>query len=116
MEEQGKHQAALDPYVQLRGFADAARVAGALGRDADAAQFYADAGMPAEAAAAYLSAGDTGKALDNLTRVQREDPRYRTAAAQAVRLATNLGVLDFRPEQFLRASAKSRPPHPPHLP
>ncbi len=109
MEEQGKHQAALDTYVQLRRFADAARVAGTLGRDADAAQFYADAGMPAEAAAAYLSAGDTGKALDNLTRVQREDPRYRTAAAQAVRLATNLGVLDFRLEQFLGAYVKSGP-------
>src|SRR5260370_25112349 len=109
MEEQGKHQAALDTYVQLRRCAGGAGVAGTRGGDADGAEFYADAGMPAEAAAAYLSAGDTGKALDNLTRVQREDPRYRTAAAQAVRLATNLGVLDFRLEQFLGAYVKSGP-------
>src|SRR5260370_34134845 len=99
MEEQGKHQAALDTYVQLRRFADAARVAGTLGRDADAAQFYADAGMPAEAAAAYLSAGDTRKAPHNPTRVQPRHPAYPTRPAQARRPATQLGAPGSPPQQ-----------------
>lgn len=109
LEEQGKLDAALEAYVQLKRFAEAARVARALGRMADAAQLHADAGMPLEAAHAYLEAGDTGKALDNLCRVPRDDPRYRTAAVQAVRLATNLGVLDFKLEHFLGALVNSGP-------
>lgn len=109
LEEQGKLDAALEAYVQLKRFAEAARVARALGRMADAAQLHADAGMPLEAAHAYLEAGDTGQALDNLCRVPRDDPRYRTAAAQAVRLATNLGVLDFKLEHFLGALVNSGP-------
>lgn len=109
LEEQGKLEPALQAYVQLKRFAEAGRVATALGRNEDAAQLYADAGQPFEAAQAYLAAGDTGKALENLCRVQRDDARYRTAAAQAVRLATNLGVLDFRLENFLGALVQSGP-------
>ncbi|HUJ24776.1 MAG TPA: protein kinase [Myxococcales bacterium] len=109
LEEQGKLEAALQAYVQLKRFGDAARVAASLGRHDDAAQLHADAGQPFEAAEAYLAAGDTGKALENLCRVQRDDERYRTAAAQAVRLATNLGVLDFRLENFLGVLVQSGP-------
>lgn len=109
LEEQGKHELAMQSYAQLRRFGDAARMARALGRPGDAAQLYADAGQPFEAADCYLEAGDTGKALDNLCHVPRDDARYRTAAAQAVRLATNLGVLDFRLEHFLGAYVKSGP-------
>jgi tetratricopeptide (TPR) repeat protein len=101
LEDQGKLEAALQSYVQLKRFADAGRVAKALGRVADAAQLYADAGEPFEAAQAYLELGDTGKALDNLCRVPAADSRYRIAAALAVRLATNLNVLDFRFEHFV---------------
>ena len=109
LEEQGKLEPAMQAYVQLKRFADAARVAQALGRAGDAAQLYADAGMPMEAAHAYLEAGDSGKALDNLCRVPRDHQRYRTAAAHAVRLATNLGVLDFNLEHFLGPFVASGP-------
>ncbi len=109
LEKEGKAQLALEAYVQLKRFADAARIAKALRQPGEAAQLYADAGMPFEAAHCYLELGDTGKALDNLTRVQRDDARYRTAAAQAVRLATNLNALDFRLENFLGAFVKSGP-------
>src|SRR5207253_1486745 len=57
MEEQGKLAAALEAYVQLKRFAEAGRVAKALGRTADAAQLFADAGAPLEAAQAYLESG-----------------------------------------------------------
>jgi serine/threonine-protein kinase len=109
LEEQGKHQLALEAYIALRRFADAGRLAELIGQPAQAAQLYADAGMPFESAEAYLAAGDTGKALENLSRVPRDDKRYRTAAARAVRLATNLGTLDFRLENFLGAYIKSGP-------
>jgi serine/threonine-protein kinase len=109
LEEQGKLQLALESYVQLKRFGDGARVAMALGQKGQAAQLYADAGMPFEAAHCYLDLGDTGKAIDNLTRVPRDDARYRTAAMQAVRLATNLNVLDFRIEHFLNAFVKNGP-------
>ncbi len=109
MEEQGKPQLALEAYVQLRRFGDAARVAVQLRQTGQAAQLYADAGMPFEAGHCYLELGDTGKALDNLSRVPRDDPRYRTAAAQAVRIATNLNSIDFNLEHFLTVFVKSGP-------
>ena len=109
MEEQGKPQLALEAYVQLRRFGDAARVAVELRQTGQAAQLYADAGMPFEAGHCYLELGDTGKALDNLARVPRDDPRYRTAAAQAVRIATNLNSIDFNLEHFLTSFVKSGP-------
>jgi len=87
LEQQGKLQLALEAYLQLKRFGDAGRMAQQLGQSAQAAQLYADAGMPYESAEAYLAAGDTGKALENLARVQRDDPRYRAAAVMAVRLA-----------------------------
>src|SRR5438309_1047837 len=92
-----------------RGSCCSNRWASSPRRPADAAQLYADAGLPFEAAECYLELGDTGKALDNLCRVQKDDGRYRTAAARAVRLATNLNVLDFRLEHFLGHYVKSGP-------
>ncbi|HYS10217.1 MAG TPA: protein kinase [Myxococcales bacterium] len=115
LEESGKLEAALQSYVQLKRFADAARCAKALGRKADAAQLFADAGLPFEAAQAYLELGDTGKALENLCRVPAEDPQYRVAAAMAVRMATNLSVLDFRFENFVGAYVRSGPRNPAEL-
>jgi serine/threonine-protein kinase len=109
LEEQGKLDLALQAYVQLKRFAEAGRVARAMGRPEAAAELFADGGLPFEAAHAYLESGDTGKALENLCRVPKEDPRYRTAAAQAVRLGTNLNVLDFRLEHFIGSYVQSGP-------
>ena len=77
LEEQGKLDAALEAYVQLKRFADAGRLAKALGRTANAAEFYADAGLPFEAAQAYLELGDTGKALENFCRVPAAPAAFR---------------------------------------
>jgi serine/threonine-protein kinase len=115
LEEKGKLEAALQSYMQLKRFADAARLAKQLGRTADAAQLYADAGAPFESAQAYLELGDTGKALENLCRVPADDPQYRIAAAMAVRVATNLNVLDFRFEHFIGSYVRSGPRNPAEL-
>jgi len=109
LESGGKLDLAFEAYVQLRRNADAARVATRLGRGADAARLYADAGLPLEAAECYLEVGDTGKALDNLVRVPREDARYRAAALRAVKLASSLDALGIQLEHFVGAFVAKGP-------
>ena len=110
LEHAGKLDLALESYVQLKRFAEAAWCAERLERFDDAAQLYADAGQPYEAASCYARAGDSGKQLDNLIRVPKADPRYREAAGAAVRLATGIrSGLTFQLEHFLGAFAKTAP-------
>ena len=101
LEQNGNLGEALDVYVQLKQYGHAARVAQLLGMHDKAADLYIDAGMPFEAALCYRSGGNTGRCLDTLTRVPRDDARYGNAAIQAIDLASELGVLDFALEQFL---------------
>ena len=96
-----KHELALAMYVQLRAFADAARIAKQLGRTADAAQLFADASMPFESASAWLEAGHIDRSLASFVRIPRGDPRYRFAAVQVVRVVAQRGTLDFATEGFL---------------
>ncbi len=110
LEAAGKLDLALESYLQLKRFGDAAGCAEKLGRFGDAAQLHADAGQPFEAAACYARAGDTGKQLENLVRVQRGDPRYRDAAAQAIQLALELKAgVSFQLEHFLGTLASGQP-------
>ncbi|MBS2021980.1 MAG: hypothetical protein JST92_06190, partial [Deltaproteobacteria bacterium] len=109
LEAQGKMDAALDMWVRLRKFAEGARVARALGRLGDAAQMYAEAGQPVDAAWCYRQLGDTGKALENLVRVPRSDPRYRASAMEAVSLASELKVLNLALEQFVGEFVRTGP-------
>jgi serine/threonine-protein kinase len=101
LEAQGKREAAVHAYVQLKRFGEAARVAKELGRLGDAASFYAEAGMVYEAGACYAQAGDSGKALDNFVRVPRDDKRYRTAANEVARLAVELDHVGLKMDHFL---------------
>ena len=109
LEQEGKLELALDSYLRLQRLADAARIARALGRTADAAQLYAEGGIPYEAARCYYDVGDTGKSLDNLLRVPRDDPRYRHAAQLAIQLAAHLKVTSLQLELFLGAFVRSGP-------
>ena len=110
LEAAGKLDLALESYVQLKRFADAASCAARLGRFGDAAQLHADAGQSFEAAACYAKLGDTGKQLENLVRVPRTDARYLDAAGQAIRLALELKAgVNFQLEHFLGPLASSQP-------
>ncbi len=109
LEQEGKLRPALAAFMQLRRHADAARVARKLGDLSQAAHLYLGGAMPFEAAGCYFEAGDSGKCLDALVHVPREDPRYRDACVQAVRIASELGVLDFALDQFLAPFARSNP-------
>ena len=101
LEAQGKHEAALAAYQQLKQLGHAGRMAHLLKRPAQAAELFEQGGMPYEAAVCYREAGDTGKCLDNLMRVPRDDKRYRGACLHAIKLATELNLLDFQLEHFL---------------
>ena len=101
LEAQGKPELAIQMYVQLRRYGEAARVAMQVEHFGDAGSFYAEAGMVYDAGAAYVSAGDSGKALENFVRVPVEDKRYRAAANEVARLAAQLSHLDVRMDNFL---------------
>ncbi len=101
LEAQGKPELAIQMYVQLKRYGEAARVAVEMRRFGDAGNFYAEAGMVYDAGAAYVAAGDSGKALENFVRVPVEDKRYREAANQVARLAAQLSHLDLRMDNFL---------------
>jgi serine/threonine-protein kinase len=101
LEAQGKPELAIQTYVQLKRYGEAARVSTALGLWSDAASFYAEAGMVYEAGASYVRAGDSGKALENFVRLPRDDPRYRAAANEVARLSADLGQVGLRMDHFL---------------
>ena len=87
--------------MQVKAFADAARMAYKLKQFPVAAQYFDEAGMPFEAAACFAEAGDKRRCLDAVVRVPREHPKYRVAAAQAIRVSTELGALDFKLDHFV---------------
>ncbi|MDD5308606.1 MAG: protein kinase [Deltaproteobacteria bacterium] len=101
LEKEGKLDLAVQTYVQIKHYAEAGRILGKLRRFAEAANMFAEGGLPYEAGLCYLEAGDTGKGLDNLVRVPRNDRRYREAADKVVRVAATLKLLDFQIEHFL---------------
>jgi serine/threonine-protein kinase len=109
LEAEGKLELAAQCYMQLRRYSEAARIMQNLGQVAEAAAMFAEAGMAYEAAACYLEAGDTGKGLGNLTRVPRDDHRYRPAAIQAIRVAHSLNALNFDVENFLAQFVRTGP-------
>jgi eukaryotic-like serine/threonine-protein kinase len=101
LEQEGKLEPALAAYVELRAFSHAGRVARKLGRPVEAAQMFVDATMPFEAAVCFSEASDPRQALQWLSRVPRDDERYRKASIHAIRLATELNEIDFQLDQFL---------------
>ncbi len=110
MEQDGKHDLAIQAYVQLKQYGEAARILKTIGRTGEAANLFAEGGMPYEAAMCYLELGDTGKGLDNLIRVPRgERKKYRFAAVQSIRVASELNVLSFQLEHFLTEFVSSGP-------
>jgi tetratricopeptide (TPR) repeat protein len=101
LEQQGDARGALELYIQSKQYVHAGRVAQQLGDYESASKYYLDAGKPYEAAICFHLLKDNGRCLDALIRVQRDDPRYRNAAVQAVELSSGLGLLEFAFEQFI---------------
>jgi serine/threonine-protein kinase len=109
LETAGKHEAAMEAYLQLKQYGPAARMAHTIGKKTEAAKLFNEAGMPFEAAICFHEVGDAANCLASLIRVSRDDPRYRKAAAQAVKIASTAGQLDFHLEHFLSKFVSSGP-------
>lgn len=109
LEAAGEPELALEVYIRISLFGEGARLAQALGRTAQAGGLYRDAGRPYEAASCFLKVGDLEAALDCLTRVSRDDPRYHEAAILAIHAAHRTNHLDFTLENFLSTFLSKAP-------
>ncbi len=68
-----------------------------------------------ETAERLAAAGEAGKALEQLQRVPRDDPRYRAACVRAAALARRLGEPSFELERMLAAFLETQPQGDPEL-
>jgi tetratricopeptide (TPR) repeat protein len=101
LEAAGNLEQALRLYLAHKQWGDAARIARRMGKPAEAAKLYIDADMPFEAAVCLFEARDTGRCLEQLVRVPREHERYRSACAQAIRIANERDTLNFQVDRLL---------------
>ncbi|MBL9037626.1 MAG: tetratricopeptide repeat protein, partial [Archangium sp.] len=109
IEAQGNRAAALEGYVQAGAPAEGARLASELGHHARAASLFVQAGKFYEASVCAWRAGDAAKAFDLIQRVPATDPRYRQAAADAVRLAMTVPNVSIAFEYFIGPFVESPP-------
>jgi serine/threonine-protein kinase len=70
-------------------------------RFAEAAKLFEEAGMAFEAAACFAEAGELTRCLETVVRVPREHAKYRIAAGQAIRLASDLRTVPAGLDEFL---------------
>jgi tetratricopeptide (TPR) repeat protein len=78
-----------------------ARQLEAAGRHEDAAHLYLEAGALGSAVRAFLAAGNKARALKVLTRVPRDNPRYRQTCILAIELAEAIDEVDFDFDQYV---------------
>ena len=109
LEQQGKLDLAAKAYMRLRKPEQAGRVLRKLGRLAEAGKVFEEAGLHFEATVCYLEGGDAERGLQAVTWVPRTDPRFRTAAGYAVRLATYRDQMTFKLESFLSSFVETGP-------
>jgi len=109
LEASGQHAQAMEAYIRAQKPAQAARLAQGLGRLEDAATLHAEAGNPYQAALCYRQLGKPDLYLASLVRVPRQDERYRAAAVEAVRVASELGTIELQHDQFLADFVESGP-------
>jgi tetratricopeptide (TPR) repeat protein len=109
LESAGKHEAAMETYAQHKQWADAARLACALGKIERAAGYYAEAAMPFEAAECYLQCRNRERALASLWLVTPTHPRYRRACLEAIRICADRSQLSFDLEHLVTPFVNTDP-------
>ncbi len=109
LEAEGKLELAAKAWMRLRKPDQAGRVLRKLGRLGEAGKVFEEAGLHFEATVCYLEAGDAERGINAVTWVPSNHPRYRTAAAYAVRLATYANQMSFKLESFLAPFVKAGP-------
>ncbi len=78
-----------------------ARQLEAAGRTEEAGQLYLEAGALGSAVRAFLAGGHKARALRALTRVPRDNPRYRQTCVLAIELASDIDEVDFDFDQYV---------------
>ena len=109
LEAKGDAAGALAIYAELKLYADAGRIARNLGRNEDAARHYTEGRFFFEAASAWFAAGDRERALETLVQIKSDDPRYRSSAIGAARIASELQTFGWQLETFLAPFLASAP-------
>jgi serine/threonine-protein kinase len=109
LERAGQLERAVGAYISDGSYAEAARVARALGRLTEAAELHEDAAQHFEAALCRLDARDPERALEHLLRVRPWQAEYRHACHLAITVASQLDSLGVEGEQFLSEFIRSGP-------
>jgi tetratricopeptide (TPR) repeat protein len=109
LESAGKQEAAMETYAQQKQWADAARLARALGKAERAAGYFAEAAMPFEAAECYLQCRNRDRALASLWQVTAAHPRYREACMHAIRICADRSTLSFDLEHVVTSFLATDP-------
>ena len=101
LEATGRGEEALEMWLRLKRFNEAARLSKSLGRLHEAATHFADAGMPLDAAQIFQELGEKQRCLEMLLLVGRGDRRYRKAALEAAVIAVELDQVGGSLHPFL---------------
>lgn len=109
LENTGKKELALQLYVEQRQWKAAGRLAREMGRYEEAVRYYINGDFNFEAAICHLDAGDAEASLEALVRVRPTDSRYRSACIQAVRTASEFGILNIELDTFLTEFIRTGP-------
>jgi tetratricopeptide (TPR) repeat protein len=92
---------ALSDLIRAGQIDRAAHVARAMGNPRYAARLFTEAKLSYQAAVCLYEAGDREESLVSFVEVDPDDERYRRACVQAIRVATELGVLTRRLDRFV---------------
>ncbi len=100
---------ALSDLIKAGQIDRAAHVARAMGNPRYAARLFAEIRLPYQAAVCLYEAGDREASLASFLDVDLDDVRYRRACVQAIRVATELGVLTRRVDRFVERFVEHAP-------
>jgi tetratricopeptide (TPR) repeat protein len=96
-----EQEKALSQAIKAGELERAAHIARSLGNPRYAARLFSEAKLPYQAAVCLYEAGDPSEALQSFFKVAADDPRYRRACTQALRIASELGALTSTLDRFV---------------
>ena len=100
---------ALSDLIKAGQIDRAAHVARTMGNPRYAAQLFAEVKLSYQAAVCLYEAGDREASLARFLEVEPDDVRYRRACVQAIRVATELGLLTRRLDRFVERFVEQAP-------
>ena len=99
----------LSDLIRAGKIERAAHVARAMGNPRYGARLFQEAELPYQAAVCLYEAGDREASLAGFLEVDPEDARYRRACVQAIRIATELGIMTRGLDRFVERFVEQAP-------